>query len=187
MGKVCPWWLGYFLANPLRKLIQHPGRILHPYLISGMVTVDVGSGMGYFSLPMATLVGDRGKVICVDLQEKMLSSLRKRARRAGLSDRIETRHARADTLNLADMASSADFVLAFNIAHEVPDQERLLREIYGAAKENGILLLSEPKGHVSEMQFEETRSAAQAMGFQAIAAPYIRGERTAVFVKPPGR
>ena len=109
MGKVCPWWLGYFLINPLRKLMQHPEKMLGPYLKPGMIAVDIGSGMGYLSLPMALLVGDSGKVICVDLQEKMLSSLRKRAHKAGLSARIETRRAGVDTLNLSDMAGCADF------------------------------------------------------------------------------
>jgi len=183
MGKVCPWWLGYFLISPLRKLIQHPGKILAPYLRNGMVAGDVGSGMGYFSLPMATLVGDKGKVICVDLQEKMLSSLRKRAQKAGLSARVETRRAEMNSLNLADMAGSADFVLAFAVVHEIPDQERFLREIYQVVKEGGTLFLSEPKGHVTEQQFAETQSIAQTLGFEAAATPYIRGEHTAIFVK----
>jgi FkbM family methyltransferase len=167
--------------------MQHPERILLPYLKPGMVVLDVGCGMGYFSLPMARLVGDAGRVICVDLQEKMLSSLRKRARKTGLSARIETRRALAGTLNLADMPGSADFILAFNVAHEVPDQGNLLREIHDLVKANGILLLSEPKGHVTTQQFTETQSVAQAAGFRILPAPYIRGERTAVFAKSPSQ
>jgi len=79
MGKICPWWAGYLLANPLRKLIQNPDKILSRYLRTGMVAVDIGSGMGYFSVPMAALVGDRGRVICVDVQNRMISSLKSEA------------------------------------------------------------------------------------------------------------
>lgn len=185
MGKVCPWWVGYFLVNPLRKLIQHPERMLKPYLKPGMIAVDAGSGMGYFSLPMARLVGDEGKVICVDLQEKMLSSLIKRAQKAGLSARIETRRAETNTLNLADEAGSADFVLAFSVAHEIPDQKRFLREIYDVVKEGGTLFLSETKGHVTEEQFTETQSIAQTLGFKVVSTPHIRGQRTSILAKSP--
>jgi len=31
-GKVCPFWIGYLLANPLRRLFQNPDRILGPYV-----------------------------------------------------------------------------------------------------------------------------------------------------------
>ena len=43
---ICPWWLGYFLVSPLRKLMQNPGSILTPYVKRGMQVMDVGSGMG---------------------------------------------------------------------------------------------------------------------------------------------
>ena len=71
---VCPWWLGYVLASPIRKWLQNPQEILRPYLASGMITLDIGSGMGFFSLPMAHAVQPGGKVIAVDLQEKMIRS-----------------------------------------------------------------------------------------------------------------
>ena len=28
MGRVCPWWFGYVLANPLRRLLQDPRKLL---------------------------------------------------------------------------------------------------------------------------------------------------------------
>ena len=51
--------------------------------------LDVGCGMGLFSLAMAKLVGDQGQVIAVDLQQKMLDVLRRRAEKAGVADRIQ--------------------------------------------------------------------------------------------------
>ena len=79
---VCPWWLGYLLASPIRKLIQDPDRILSPYVKPGMVALDVGSAMGFFTLPLARIVGSTGHVIAIDLQEKMIKSLRRRATRS---------------------------------------------------------------------------------------------------------
>jgi ubiquinone/menaquinone biosynthesis C-methylase UbiE len=184
MGRICPWWMGYFLANPLRKLVHNPEKILKPYLAEGMTAVDIGSGMGYFSLPMASLVRGTGKVICVDLQEKMLSSLRKRAQRAGVLERMEMKRAGNNSLNLEDKKGSADFVLLFAVAHEVPDQDRLFREIHDVLKREGKMLISEPKGHVNRQQFEKTTKTAQAQGLEISPAPVIWGEHSAILAKP---
>ena len=72
---VCPWWLGYLLASPLRRLLQDPVEIVKPYVEEGMTVLDVGCGMGFFSLPLANLVGEKGRVVCIDLQEKMIKGL----------------------------------------------------------------------------------------------------------------
>ena len=83
--RVCPWWLGYLLASPIRRWFENPQDVLGPHLKSGATALDVGCAMGFFSLPMAELVGPNGRVICVDLQERMIRSLRKRADRQPLS------------------------------------------------------------------------------------------------------
>ena len=80
---LCPAWAGYFLANRLRMLPQNPYKILAPYVKEGMTVLDFGSAMGFLSLPMAQIVGPGGKVVCVDVQPKMLRVLRRRAAEAG--------------------------------------------------------------------------------------------------------
>jgi len=72
--KVCPVWVGYFLASPIRKLYQNPFDILRPYLKEGMKVIDIGSAMGFFSIPAAKMAGSSGKVICIDLQKKCLKN-----------------------------------------------------------------------------------------------------------------
>ena len=78
-GHTCPWWLLFTFDNPLRRLIHDPEKILAPYVESGDAVLDVGCGMGYFSLGLAKLVGPEGKVIAADLQPQMLAGLKKRA------------------------------------------------------------------------------------------------------------
>ena len=85
---VCPWWVAYTFDNPLRKIFHNPRKMLSAYIKAGMCVMDVGCGLGYFSIGMAKIVGETGKVIAVDLQQKMLDIMQKRARRAGLQDRI---------------------------------------------------------------------------------------------------
>jgi ubiquinone/menaquinone biosynthesis C-methylase UbiE len=171
---VCPWWVGYLLASPIRRLWQKPETILEPYIKPGMTALDVGPGMGYFTLPMARMVGDSGRVVCVDVQERMLKSLMRRARRAGLEKQIVTRVASADSLGITDYAGQIDFVLAFAVVHEVPNQENLFREIHAAMKPGAQLLISEPTGHVTKESFEEMLAITKRVGFETISTPEIK-------------
>jgi ubiquinone/menaquinone biosynthesis C-methylase UbiE len=63
----------------LRRLLQDPDKIVKPYVKEGMVVLDVGCGMGFFSLTLARLVGKTGKVVCVDLQDRMIGGPGRRA------------------------------------------------------------------------------------------------------------
>ncbi len=181
--RICPWWLGFFLASPLRRLYQDPERILGPYLKEGMKAVDLGCGMGFFSLPMARLAGPRGRVICVDLQEKMLRHLARRAARAGLGGSIEPRRAHPGSFSMEDLAGSADFILMFAVIHEVADRRGLFAESRDALKRGGRVLVAEPRGHESAASFELTLSIARETGFAVIGEPSIRGSRAALLEK----
>ena len=175
--RVCPWWLGYLLASPLRRLLQDPEEIVRPYVREGMSVLDIGCGMGFFSLHLAKLVGETGKVFCVDLQEKMIKGLSRRALKAGLSDRIEGRICHQDSLGVSDIDGKIDFALAFALVHEVPDKVRLFAEIYNTMKKTGELLVAEPRGHVSELDFEKTVSIAQSAGFEVLRDLKIQRSR----------
>jgi 2-polyprenyl-3-methyl-5-hydroxy-6-metoxy-1,4-benzoquinol methylase len=182
-GRVCPWWLGYVLANPLRRFIHNPDRILGNFIKPGMVVLDVGCAMGFFSLPMAGMVRPGGRVVCVDLQEKMIRSLRRRAARAGLSKIIEPRICRELTLGIEDLTDRIDFVLAFHVVHEVRDVPRFMTEIYSVLKREQRLFVVEPKNHVSAEEFEKTISETQEAGFRISNRPVHKHDRAAVFTK----
>ena len=181
---VCPYWAGYFLANRLRKLLQDPRKILAPYVRPGMTVLDVGSAMGFFSLPLAEMVGPGGKVVCVDVQPKMLQVLRRRAAEAGLAERIETHVSTEDSLGWRGPDNTFDFVLAFTMLHEVGNQANFLREIYQLLKSGAPLLLTEPIKHVSRTEFDRTVSLAQQEGFLVTGHPLIRLSQTVVLTKP---
>ena len=168
--RVCPWWLCYSFDNPLRRLIHDPERLLEPYVKPGMTAVDIGCGMGHFTLGMAKLVGPGGKVVAVDLQEEMLATLGRRARKAGLSDRIVLHRCRPDFLGVEE---PADFVLAFWMVHEVRDKPRFFAQISAFLKPGGRLLLVEPKLHVTRSSFGRTVEACRAAGFRLLGEPAV--------------
>ncbi len=180
---VCPWWIGHLLANPLRKLWQDPHAILAPLVRQGMTVLEPGPGMGFFTLELARLVGPSGRVIAVDLQAKMLEALKRRARRAGLADRIATRLATDAGLGIADLAGRADCALAFAMVHEVPDQDRFFGEVAAALRSGAPVLFAEPKGHVDAAAFAESLRLAAARGLREAGRPAIRSSRAALLVK----
>lgn len=75
--RVCPWWIGYLLASPLRRWFgQDPIKIFSPYVREGITVLEPGPGMGFFTIPLARLVGASGKVIAIDVQTKMIAASR---------------------------------------------------------------------------------------------------------------
>ena len=129
-GMVCPFWVGYLLLNPLRRLLENPDKILGHFVHEGMIVLEPGCGMGYFTLPLARMVGKRGRVIAVDVQAKMLSAIERRARKANLLDRIELRQVGAEGLGVEDLFGQVDFAVAIHMVHEVPEQAFFFEEVW---------------------------------------------------------
>jgi len=181
--RVCPVWMGYLLANPLRKLFQNPERILGPHVREGMRTLDIGCAMGFFSLPLARMVGPSGRVLCVDMQERMLRVLEERAHKAGVRDVIETRLCDKGGLGLEEIGDPMDFALACYVVHEVPDASAFFAQVRDVLKTGGRMLVLEPQGHVSREAFRRMVAVAQRNGLHAVDEPGVRRSRSALLEK----
>jgi len=183
MHRVCPWWLGYLLASPLRRMMEDPVKVVGSYVYEGMTVLEPGPGMGFFTLPLARLVGASGRVVAVDIQPRMLASLRRRARRAHLADRLVLRQASAEGLGIDDLAGKVDFTLAFAVVHELPAVESFFAQVAAASKPDAVLLFVEPSGHVTADTFEwEMRMAIQA-GFALRTRPVVKRSHAALLIR----
>ena len=177
---LCPWWLAYTFDHKLRRIFHNPEKIVAPYLREGMTAMDIGCGMGFFSISMAKIVGDTGSVIAVDLQQKMLDNLEKRAQLAGVAERIVRYRCEPDNIGTHQ---NVDFALTFWMVHEASNAQKLLNQIYAALKPGGKYLLVEPRLHVSAASFEETLDAAGQAGFKMRETPKVALSRAVVFKK----
>ncbi|GBE34079.1 protein-L-isoaspartate O-methyltransferase [bacterium BMS3Bbin06] len=182
-SNVCPFWAGYLLLCPLRNLVHNPEKILRPYVKEGMRVLDLGAAMGFFSLPLARMVGPGGKVVSVDVQGRMTESLKRRAQKAGLLNIIEPRTCNNTSLGIDDLSGEIDFALAFAVVHEVTDVSAFFSEVYRTLKDNGELLFAEPKGHVPSKKFERSVDIAVEEGFKIIARPRIFRSKAVLFKK----
>lgn len=151
-----------------------------------MTALEPGCGMGYFSLPLARLVGPDGKVICVDVQLRMIDGLRRRARRAGLLDRVDASVCTPGDLGLSRWRGQVDLAVAIHTVHEVGDARGFLEQIAAALRTGGTLLFLEPRGHVSREAFDETIAAARSVGLVERERPAVRRKLAAVLVKRDG-
>ena len=180
---VCPWWLGYLLASPIRRIYYQPAKVLAAHVREGMTVLEPGPGMGFFTLELARLAGPSGRVIAVDIQPRMLDGLRRRAAKAGVLERLDARLVAPDSLGIADLAGMVDFTLAFAMVHELPAAAPFFREVARASKLGARLLFVEPVGHVTASHFDAETQAARDAGFMPVESPSLRRSRTALLEK----
>lgn len=176
-NRVCPVERAGSLDNRIRRWLQNPRKILEPYIKEGMTVLDIGCGPGFFSIDIAQMVGKTGRVIASDLQEGMLQRLRDKIEGTELEHRIVLHKCEERKIGLSE---NVDFVLAFYMVHEVPNQKEFFREIASLLKSGGKVLIIEPPFHVSKMGFEETIKKAKDAGLMVVKRPRVFLSKTAI-------
>lgn len=174
-GDVCPHTIAFLFDNWIRRLFQNPRKIVGEYIKEGDQVLDCGCGPGFFSLEMARLVGNQGKVIAVDLQQQMLDKLEKKAIKKGLQNRIMLHRCQPSTIALK---AEVDFILVFYMIHETPNPQGFLAEMKSLLKENGRILIVEPKMHTDQTLFDSFVKMAADAGLRAIDFPAKKGGRS---------
>lgn len=179
---ICPLWIGYTLLIPVRKYQHDPYKILGSHIKQGMCVMDYGSAMGYFSIPLAKMTGSKGKVFCVDIQEKMLDKLKKRAIKHKVHKIIKPLQVNKN-YNINKLQNKLDFILLFMVVHEVPDKSKLFTDLFSISKTGAKVLFAEPKGHVTSENFEKSIQLAQAAGFKLLKEKPLKKGLSAFLVK----
>lgn len=179
-NRVCPAELAGTLDNRFRRWFQDPEKILKPFVNEGMVALDLGCGPGFFSVVMAQMVGVKGKIIASDLQEGMLEKLREKIHGSELEQRITLHKCEEEKIGLKEQVN---FILAFYMVHEVPDQESFFKEIESILKPGGTVLIVEPPIHVSKKKFKRTLEKAKDAGLRVMEGPKLLFSKAAVLKK----
>ena len=136
------------LWNPQRRLKDIP-------LKEGMAVVDYGCGPGRYTLPIAKVVGPKGKIFAVDIQPLAISTVKEKAARESLMN-IET--ILVDSYNTGIQNSSIDLVLLVDTFHQIKDYGALFREIHRILKRGGILFMN--PGHMKLSKAQEIVKSA---------------------------
>ncbi len=172
----CPPWFCFTFDNRFRRLIHDAAKLFSPYVREGFTVLDLGAGKGYFSIPLARLVGESGRVYAADVEPKMLQAIEKRARKARVAERVSTLLVRPDALAYP----AADFVLLFWSLHEMVGEGAVLKEIRARLNPGGRVFVAEPKGHIGEAAFEAGVKRCEAAGFAVESRPRVALSRAVV-------
>ncbi len=109
-------------------------------LKSGDVVCDLGCGNGFYTLKLANLVGEKGRVYAVDIQREMLELLKDRA----AEEKITNIEPVLGTLVDPKLpANSMDLVLLVDVYHEFSHPEQMLAAIHKSLKPTGRVALVE--------------------------------------------
>jgi len=174
---VCPSFFSGSLDNLFRRLVQDPRKTLDPFIMEGMTILDLGCGPGYFSIEIAKMIGNSGKLFAADIQPGMLAKLKKKIAGTDLEQRVELVECSTTSIKVNE---KVDFVLAFWMIHEVPDHERLFSELKNTLKPGGKILIVEPEIHVTGNEFKTMILKIQKAGLKIADGPKAFFSRSVV-------
>lgn len=133
---------------------------------------DVGCGTGFFTIPMAKIVGDKGKVFAIDVQEKMVAILNEKIQKLKIKN-VETLVSTEENVPLPN--ESVDLAFMASVLHEL-DSYATVKGICRFLKPQGVLAVLEWKKEEKPSEFgppiwerltpDQTREIVEKMGFE---------------------
>ena len=160
--RACPYRFAFVLEVPGRRLVAGPAKILGAFgIAAGEKVLEIGPGIGFYSVEAARCVGPSGRLICLDLQGEMLRETRRRIEASRLSADLLQADARAIPLR----SGSVDHVYLIAVLGEIPDRARALGEIKRVLRPGGHLSVSEQFPDPDFITSRRLREELSAAGF----------------------
>lgn len=136
-----PEFLANAIDNPFRRKIQPPAETaLRHGIQPGMRVLEVGPGNGTYTVEAARAVGETGKLVTVDIEEKMIQRVARKITGEGITN-IEARVA-----NVYDLPYEDQFfylIYMITVINEISDQEKAFSEFFRVLSPAGTLVFSE--------------------------------------------
>jgi ubiquinone/menaquinone biosynthesis C-methylase UbiE len=179
----CQAWLAWLVErdSPFVKTNRANVIIERSDVQAGMAVLDVGCGPGRLTVPLAQRVGAQGRVVAVDIQDRMLDRAREKARAADVAN-VRFVRAAAGAGDLGRDRFDRAFLVA--VLGEIPDRDAALKEIFAALKPGGALSVTEV---ALDPHFQTCRGVARraaAAGFRETTRYGNRFAFTLILRKP---
>lgn len=129
------------LDTPQRRLILPPLETLIEFGLQKEDSfLDIGCGVGYFTIPAAEFLDPKQIATGVDLSLKMIEELQIRATKRNINN---LKLILSEEYDLKVKDSSQDFALMVNVLHEIDDKNKFMKKIHSALSETGKLAIIE--------------------------------------------
>ncbi|GJL67276.1 MAG: hypothetical protein NPIRA05_22470 [Nitrospirales bacterium] len=128
------------LERPERDQHQQPEKVIEAMnLMPGMMVIDIGAGSGYFTRRFAESVGEKGRVIAIDVEQKMLNYNKGELEKIGLANRV--RFVLAESEGPTFSGNNADIIFLCDVYHHLEDQIDYLANTKPALKPMGRVVI----------------------------------------------
>lgn len=126
-----------FVHETLYGWFRNPYKVLEAAgLQPGQRVLEVGCGPGFFTLPAASIVGENGSLVALDVSPLAVRRVQEKVAQAGI---INTTPIMADAAHTGLPDQSFDLVFVFGFARPIGSLEDIWMELYRILKPGGIL------------------------------------------------
>lgn len=155
MGHEAAGWLD----RPERELEEKPSKLLELLAIKpGQVVADVGAGSGFHALRIAKIVGEKGRVLAVDIQEEMLAIIADKAKRLKI-DNIQGVLGKIDDPKLPE--GQVDLVILVDVYHEFSHPYEMMAGIVKSLKPGGRVAFVEYRAEDADVPIKRVHKMSQ--------------------------
>ncbi len=181
-----PW-----LDRPEREDEEHPTKVIDALeLKGGEVVADLGAGSGYFTFRLSPKLGEKGKVLAVDIQDEMIAELKRRIEKNGVKN-VETVKCTESDPKLPE--AGVDIVLMVDVYHEIAFPYEVMSAIRKALRPGGRVVFVEyrkedpklPIKEIHKMSIEQLKKEMAVVGLEHLkTVDTLPRQHIAIFVKP---
>jgi len=181
-----PW-----LERPEREDEENPTKCIEALeLKEGDVVADLGAGSGYYTFRMAPKVGAKGKILAVEIEDKMLAELKKKIEKQKAAN-VETVKCTETDPKLPE--GGVDLVLMVDVYHELAFPYEVMTAIRKSLKPGGRVVLVEFRKEDPKVPIKEVHKMSEEQIKKEMAVVGLAHQKTdarlpwqhiAIFTKP---